>query len=102
MNTEETRLPFFFSEMKEVVKRIMAWMLLTSRVLLLGNWVINRFQGCVNAAGEITFPFIQKRRSRNLQILTYHRVNEESDPFFPALAPVVFERHMEYLASHFY
>lgn len=102
MNKEETSMPLFFSGMKEVVKRIMAWMLLTSRALLLGNWVVNRFQGCVNTAGEITFPFIQKRQARNLQILTYHRVNEESDPFFPALAPAVFEQHMEYLASHFH
>ena len=101
MNKEKISLPLFLSGMRKVIKRMMAWILLTSRALLLGNWLINRFQGYVNAAGKMTFPFIQKRRSRNLQILAYHRVNEEGDPFFPALAPAVFQQHMEYLASHF-
>jgi hypothetical protein len=101
MNKEEARMPLSFSGMRKVVKRMMAWTLLTSRALLFGNWLVNRFQGCVNAAGKMTFPFIQKRRFRNLQILAYHRVNEEEDPFFPALTTAVFEQHMEYLASHF-
>jgi peptidoglycan/xylan/chitin deacetylase (PgdA/CDA1 family) len=33
------------------------------------------------------------------QILTYHRVNDEQDPFFPSLPTDVFERHMSYVAQ---
>jgi peptidoglycan/xylan/chitin deacetylase (PgdA/CDA1 family) len=34
-------------------------------------------------------------------ILTYHRVNDEGDPFFPALPTPVFERHMAHVARHY-
>jgi peptidoglycan/xylan/chitin deacetylase (PgdA/CDA1 family) len=51
--------------------------------------------------GLLVFPFIQKRYSGNVQILTYHRVNNEFDPYFPAVPPAVFAEQMEYLASHF-
>jgi peptidoglycan/xylan/chitin deacetylase (PgdA/CDA1 family) len=34
-------------------------------------------------------------------ILSYHRVNDEKDPFFPSLPSAVFERHMAYLASSY-
>ncbi|MBI2216437.1 MAG: polysaccharide deacetylase family protein [Candidatus Rokubacteria bacterium] len=32
------------------------------------------------------------------QVLTYHRVNDEADPFFPAVRTAVFEEHMAYVA----
>jgi peptidoglycan/xylan/chitin deacetylase (PgdA/CDA1 family) len=49
----------------------------------------------------MTFPFVKRRRSRNVQILTYHRVNDDHDPFFPATPLHVFEKQMEYLAANF-
>lgn len=48
-----------------------------------------------------SFPFIQRRLSGTVQILTYHRVNDEHDPFFPAVPVRVFTEQIEYLASHF-
>ncbi|HXH84022.1 MAG TPA: polysaccharide deacetylase family protein, partial [Candidatus Tectomicrobia bacterium] len=36
---------------------------------------------------------------QSFQVLTYHRVNDDADPFFPALPTRVFERHMAYVAS---
>jgi peptidoglycan/xylan/chitin deacetylase (PgdA/CDA1 family) len=36
--------------------------------------------------------------SRAFPILTYHRVNRENDPFFPSLAPELFERQMSFVA----
>src|SRR5215813_7789128 len=101
MKKEKARRPLSLRTLGKSVKRLMAWTLLASRALTFCNRLVNRFQGHVNAEGHMTFPFIQKRRSRNLQILTYHRINADGDPFFPALAPAAFERHMEYLASHF-
>jgi peptidoglycan/xylan/chitin deacetylase (PgdA/CDA1 family) len=35
---------------------------------------------------------------RGFQVLTYHRVNDERDPFFPSVPTDVFERHMAFVA----
>jgi len=40
------------------------------------------------------------RRPR-FPILCYHRVNDDADPFFPAVPTAVFERHMAYVARAF-
>ena len=36
--------------------------------------------------------------TRRATILSYHRVNDDRDPFFPCLPTAVFERHMAYVA----
>jgi hypothetical protein len=33
------------------------------------------------------------------QILTYHRVNDDGDPFFPAVPTRIFAQHMAYIAG---
>ena len=38
------------------------------------------------------------RRARGMTILSYHRVNDERDPYFPSLPTAVFERQVAYLA----
>jgi len=38
------------------------------------------------------------RRHAAFQILTYHRVNDERDPFFPSILTNTFKRHMAYVA----
>lgn len=38
------------------------------------------------------------RRSAGFQILIYHRVNDDRDPFFPSMPTEVFDRHMAYVA----
>ncbi len=38
------------------------------------------------------------RRSPAFLVLTYHRVNDEADPFFAAVPTKVFERHMAFIA----
>jgi peptidoglycan/xylan/chitin deacetylase (PgdA/CDA1 family) len=35
------------------------------------------------------------------QVLTFHRVNDDADPFFPSVPTVVFEQQMEYVARAF-
>jgi peptidoglycan/xylan/chitin deacetylase (PgdA/CDA1 family) len=42
---------------------------------------------------------IRARASRNLQILIYHRVNDDGDLFFPGVPSRVFEQQMKYLAG---
>ena len=51
--------------------------------------------------GHPVFPYIKKRRERTCQILAYHRVNDEKDPFFPGLPTSQFARQMEVLAERF-
>ena len=64
-------------------------------------WVADRYQGKKNAAGHPVFPYIKKRSERTCQILAYHRVNDENDPFFPGLPTIQFARQMEMLAEYF-
>ncbi len=40
-------------------------------------------------------------RVRNAQILVYHRVNDDGDPYFGGVPTAVFERQMAYVASRF-
>jgi peptidoglycan/xylan/chitin deacetylase (PgdA/CDA1 family) len=70
----------------------------TSRLITI---FINTFQPERNWKGGLKFPYIKKRRSRNVQILIYHRVNDDRDPFFPAVSTHVFAKQMDYLASYF-
>jgi peptidoglycan/xylan/chitin deacetylase (PgdA/CDA1 family) len=61
----------------------------------------SKFQLRRQPTGEITFPFVQRRKSTSLQILTYHRVNDEGDPFFPAVSTQQFAAQMEHLAEDY-
>ncbi|HXG02812.1 MAG TPA: polysaccharide deacetylase family protein [Candidatus Binatia bacterium] len=50
--------------------------------------------------GPLTAAACHTRRPA-FQILCYHRVNDDGDPFFPAVPTAVFERHMAWVARHF-
>src|SRR5262245_57111506 len=41
------------------------------------------------------------RRGFAFPILTYHRVNDNNDPFFPSLPRAIFERQVAYLARSY-
>jgi peptidoglycan/xylan/chitin deacetylase (PgdA/CDA1 family) len=92
----------FQREYKKRLFNIAAWALFYSRALRLINHLVGYFQAKKNAHDQIVFPFIQKRRSRSVQILVYHRVNDEYDPFFPAVPVNIFAKQMEYIATHFH
>lgn len=49
--------------------------------------------------GFLEFPYLKVCRTRNVQILTYHRVNDEHDQFFPAMPVSVFQSQMEHLSE---
>jgi len=55
----------------------------------------------LHGAGPLTLARSLANRKRNAQILIYHRVNDEQDPYFAAVPTGFFERQMAYLASHF-
>ncbi len=86
---------------KASLLRMTAFILFYLRILKLIKPCVNSFQSKKNEEKELVFPFVRKRRSRNLQILVYHRVNDDHDPFFPATPIGVFARQMDYLASYF-
>lgn len=54
-----------------------------------------------NTDNQLQFPFIKRRRSRNVQILVYHRVNDDDDLYFPAVTTGAFDRQMDYLATNY-
>lgn len=86
---------------KEAIFKLFAFLLFASGILKWLNCVANRFRYNRNADGSLEFPFVSKRRSGNLQILVYHRVNDEKDPFFCGVPVHLFKAQMEYLASNF-
>lgn len=64
--------------------------------------VLVRLQVRRTATGEVTFPFVHRRRSRSVQILAYHRVNDDRDPFSPGIPTRLFAQEMEHLATYCY
>jgi CelD/BcsL family acetyltransferase involved in cellulose biosynthesis/peptidoglycan/xylan/chitin deacetylase (PgdA/CDA1 family) len=46
-------------------------------------------------------PVLGKRRRPVGRILYYHRINEERDPFVPALTPELFERQMRFISRNY-
>lgn len=63
---------------------------------------MNRTRLRIDAAGRPTFPFVRRRKGRNAQILIYHRVNDDNDPYFGGVPTALFERQMEYVSSRFH
>jgi peptidoglycan/xylan/chitin deacetylase (PgdA/CDA1 family) len=62
--------------------------------------IVNRFRFKDRTEGTRS-PFFTVRRPRNIQILAYHRVNDDKDPFFPAMPIKSFARQMEILSKYF-
>ncbi len=46
-------------------------------------------------------PSLVRRTQPSARILYYHRVNDDSDPFFPAISTSLFDREMQYLSQHY-
>lgn len=44
---------------------------------------------------------IQRRIEPSGRILYYHRVNDDNDPFFPAISTELFEQEMRFLRKHY-
>ncbi|MGH7681889.1 MAG: polysaccharide deacetylase family protein, partial [Candidatus Eiseniibacteriota bacterium] len=73
-----------------------------SGLLRLTSPIWNRARLLTDDAGKPAFPFLRLAKTLNAQILIYHRVNDEGDPYFGGVPTAVFERQMEYLASRFH
>lgn len=94
-------MELLLSRSKKTFMRVVALFLFYTGTLKLLSRLVNRFQCKNNEQGKPAFPFVARRRYRNVQILAYHRVNDEKDPFFPAIGTNQFAQHMKVLAECF-
>src|SRR3990172_5880180 len=78
------------------------WLVYYSKLIRSFLYVSNRIQFKKSGNDKMLFPFLSKREYRNVQILVYHRINDDQAPFFPGVPTKIFERQMRYLATDFH
>lgn len=84
--------------LKNALLQSVIWLTYYSGALTLAKGLVNRFQLVLRDDQRRPWPALLRLRVRNIQILTYHRVNDEYDAFFPAVPVRVFAEQMDYLA----
>lgn len=72
-----------------------------SRLLYGFERVANEAQLHRGKNGHWLFPYVSRRRLPNFQILTFHRLTSQPDPFFPGLPVEIFANQVEFLARHY-
>lgn len=77
--------------------RLLHW----SGLVRLARPLVNQTRLVAAAPGRTIGPRLVERSRRNAQILIYHRVNDEGDPYFGGIPPKLFERQMAYLSARF-
>ncbi len=60
-----------------------------------------QYQLTVSPNGKLPKLSWSRRTEASARILYYHRVNDEKDPFFPAISTALFEREMRFVAEHY-
>jgi peptidoglycan/xylan/chitin deacetylase (PgdA/CDA1 family) len=83
------------------LRRVLLWAVARLGGLRVARLIANVFEPKKSANGDHAFPFIKRRRSTSVQILVYHRVNDENDPIFPGVPTKAFAEQMEYVAEHY-
>jgi len=63
--------------------------------------VRDRYQLAVSRLGRWPTFSLQKRNQPNARILYYHRVNDDKDPFFPAISTALFDEEMRFVSRHY-
>lgn len=61
----------------------------------------DRFQLMIQPTGNGRRIALERRHQSCARILIYHRVNDDQDPFFPAISTDAFERTMRYLSRNY-
>jgi peptidoglycan/xylan/chitin deacetylase (PgdA/CDA1 family) len=92
---------FEFTHRKQTFLKAIAHLLFKSGALNVLNRIANQLRCNYDGAGKLAFPFVRRRSFGNVQILVYHRVNDDRDPFFPGTPVKVFRQQMEYLAANY-
>src|SRR5258708_18191437 len=60
-----------------------------------------RYQLSVATGGGRRTFSVNRRAESSARILYYHRVSDEGDPFFQAIATDLFDQEMRYIARHY-
>jgi peptidoglycan/xylan/chitin deacetylase (PgdA/CDA1 family) len=84
-----------------LTRRVAASFYFYSPLPALIRCVRDRYQ--VEVRSNTYFPRVSwsKRTEPCARILCYHRVNEDRDPFFPAISPRLFEQEMRFVAQRY-
>jgi peptidoglycan/xylan/chitin deacetylase (PgdA/CDA1 family)/CelD/BcsL family acetyltransferase involved in cellulose biosynthesis len=61
----------------------------------------DQYQLSISSKGRFPHFSWDRRRQMSARILYYHRVNDDRDPFFPAITTELFEQEMRYIAHHY-
>jgi peptidoglycan/xylan/chitin deacetylase (PgdA/CDA1 family)/CelD/BcsL family acetyltransferase involved in cellulose biosynthesis len=77
------------------LKSTLAWAYVSTPVGALGRSLANRYRRANNSA----WP--ERRTQPGCQILLYHRINDDRDPFVPSMPVDQFRLQMEYVARNF-
>ena len=67
--------------------------------VLINHWV-DRVQKKSTEKKRLSFPWIQKRKSRPVQILMYHGIDDAWSPFLQPEPICMFRNHLQYLATY--
>ena len=60
-----------------------------------------RYQLSISRNGQGRGISLGRRTGPSARILYYHRVNDDDDPFFPAMSTALFEQQMRYVSRHY-
>lgn len=82
--------------------RLVSTGLYVSGALAVLRWCAKSIMPVQDQWQRAAFPFIKMRKTANLQILTYHRVNDEHDFLFPATPIRVFEEQMLHISKRYH
>jgi peptidoglycan/xylan/chitin deacetylase (PgdA/CDA1 family) len=87
---------------KQRFLRLIAGLMMRTGLLSIFLFVANRWDFRKRVDYRSGFPvFIGRQNHYRYQILLYHQVNDEQDPFFPAVPVKVFAAQMEILGTYF-
>lgn len=88
------------TKLRHILSRSLASVVYYSRALKLVSFLVNHCHTQKDAWLTVAVSNVNRKRSCKLQILVYHRVNDENDRFFPGTPTAVFAAQMDYLASN--
>jgi peptidoglycan/xylan/chitin deacetylase (PgdA/CDA1 family)/CelD/BcsL family acetyltransferase involved in cellulose biosynthesis len=82
----------------ELARKVAARCYIYSGFSRIGRVLRETYQGLPDQSGKLSW----KRRDRAAaRVFCYHRVNEDDDPFFPAISPRLFEEQIRFVSSHY-
>jgi peptidoglycan/xylan/chitin deacetylase (PgdA/CDA1 family) len=72
-----------------------------SRMPTLARRFRDQYHLRVSGSGRWSKASIERRKKPTARILYYHRVNDENDPFFPAISTSLFEAEVRFVSEHY-